>query len=343
MTPSLPLSFPALRRVHQKEKGAHRSVPQGDFHTMFNTVKAVPPQPDVAFIKEGFQIFTPAQAAMVMRDCMYDRQRKIDLHHVVTLRQVMERNGWAPKDKIDFARLPDGKLILVNGNHRMTAQAGQPRSIEWTVVIHECASFDQVHQLYFKFDTNLRKRSENNILQGVGFAEAHGLKTTTATALYRAAPLIHSGMNFTPYQSAKPDQLAMARIVDVRLQFAEKYAEEARKIEKWLAFAAPNIRSKFKGAGVMAVALVTTKHQPEAAERFWLGMFKNDRLARGDARSTLHADMLSRSYSNGMQVQTVVVPAKAWSAFFTGRPLKIIKAAAGQRIRIEGTPYTVVT
>lgn len=301
-------------------------------------------QPQLSFVREGFVTFTPAQANAILRDCTYDRQRKIDKLHVATLRELMQRGSWMPKDKLDFALL-NGRLILVNGYHRMTAQAEIGRDIEWTVAIHNCRDIAAVRGLYFGFDTNVRKRSENNILQGVGFAEQHGILVKTAKSLYRAAPIIAAGMvvGSVSVRGGSTADLKVQRIVDARLEFAEQFAAEAKIIEKLMKPADKRVSQKMTSGGFFATALVTMKHQPERAHEFWGGLFLNDRLRRGDPRSTLHADMLTRDYKQGLMQQTVVVPTKAWNAFFDGRDLKIIKVQQGQQFRLMGTPYTVRT
>lgn len=333
--------IPVLRRGSETKQGPHRSATPESMH-----MKPIPiqsgGQDPLRFIKEGFVTFTPAQANEVLRQCAYDRQRKIDKLHVATLRELMQSGSWTPKDKLDFAVI-DGRLVLVNGYHRMTAQADSGQDIEWTIATHQCADLSDVRGLYFKFDTNVRKRSESNILQGVGFGEQHGILAKTAKALYRAAPIIASGMmvGSVSHRGGTAADLRVQRIVNARLEFAEQFVAEAKAIEKLMKPADSRVAGKMMSGGFFAVALVTMKHQPERAHEFWGGLFLNDRLRRGDPRSTLHADMLTRDYKHGVMQQTVVVPTKAWNAFFESRDLKIIKVQQGQQFRLLGTPYTV--
>ena len=332
---------PVLRRGSETEQGPHRSATPESTHMKPTPIHERGQDP-LGFIREGFVTFTPAQANAVLRGCTYDRQRKIDKLHVATLRELMQRGSWTAKDKLDFAVL-DGRIILVNGYHRMTAQAESGQNIEWTVAIHQCSDVAEVRGLYFGFDTNVRKRSENNILQGVGFGEQHGILAKTAKSLYRAAPIIAAGMvvGSVSVRGGSTADLKVQRIVDARLEFAEQFAAEAKAIENLMKPADKRLAQKMMSGGFFAVALVTMKHQPERAHEFWGGLFLNDRLRRGDPRSTLHADMLTRDYKHGLMQQTVMVPTKAWNAFFEGRDLKLIKVQQGQQFRLLGTPYTV--
>lgn len=298
------------------------------------------PQNRFAFIREGFTKLTPSQASLILRECAYERQRNIDKAHVSTLREHMRLGLWADKDKLDFARLPNGTLVLVNGYHRMSAQAATTIDILWTVAIHSAQTIDDVHALYFKFDTNLRRRSDANIVQAVGFAERHGLTKTIAKAVYAAVPTIAAGMvigNRPPGEANSA--VFMRRITDLRLEQAERLAPMAARYQTWIEDALPGLRKKLLSVGVVSVALVTAHH--EQAEEFWRGLSENDGLRRGDPRNVLALDLMSRHLNQGSVQQSLYVTARAWNAFAKGEQLKIIKVYPGSRIKIIGTDYEV--
>ena len=93
------------------------------------------------------------------------------------------------------------------------------------------------------------------------------------------------------------------------------------------------------GAGVMAVALYTLRHQPARAHEFWHGVAGNDGLRKGDPRAALIADLLfNRTLNVGSHRQKVQQPALAWNAFCEGRDLKIIKCIDGAALTLWGTP-----
>lgn len=297
-----------------------------------------------SFLTEGLVKLTPAQAGFILRECAYERQRRVDPIHADTLRELMRRGSWAPKDKLDFARFPDGRVVLVNGYHRMTAQEGSGVDITWIVAIHPVETVADVHRLYFKFDTNTRRRSAENIMQGVGFAEQHGLKKTTAKALYGAVPVIAAGLKASrgvQHQKGATDADFARRIVDIRLEISSTYVPAAKLLEEWMAPAPRALRRKLYNAGVFAVALVTTHHCPEQAEAFWRGVAENDGLRRGDPRATLITDMMTREMNNGSMNQAVFSPSRAWAAFAQGQKLMQIRCLAGARVKLIGTPYEV--
>jgi hypothetical protein len=329
------LCFPALRRVQQKEKGAHRSAPQGDFHTMFSIAKAASPQPELHFINEGFQTFSPSQAALVMRECQFERQRQMSKPHVLTLAEYMRRGQWLEKSQIDFARLPNGKLVLVNGHHRMQAQIDAGASVLWSIVVHPCATEADVRGLYYRFDTNVRKRSASSILAGIAFAEDEGLSKTAAAALWEAVPTIADGLRFKRYAQAQRSILT-----DERVALCREYAAEARFMDAAIKTAPAFLRGKLFSASVFAVALVTLKFCPAQARAFWAGLCEDNGLTKGDPRKTLLLDMQSRSGATGLLASGMMATARAWSAYQQGRDLKHLKVT-GHDTPVAGTPFTV--
>lgn len=329
-------------RAGSKKTGAHpKAAPKESIHMQSTELQLTvqPMQHAATFVREGFVTLNPAQMNVILRECQYDRQRAISADHVSVLAEMMRRGLWERKDKIDFASL-DGRLILVNGYHRANAQIDAGQNIEWTIVIHSCATDAEVRSLYYRFDTNVRKRSDENILNGVDFASENKIRATTAKALFGAAPMIANGLLSGTVKSA--ENIFAKRIMDDRLETARVYAPAALVLENLIALAPEPVRKKLRIKTIFAVALVTVHHQPEVAANFWGGLTKNDGLRRGDARATLLQDIMSRNFHAGLVSQGFAVPAIAWNAFWDRRDLKVInKVSAGRTIRLHGTPYTV--
>jgi hypothetical protein len=326
--------LPVLRRDSETKQGPHRSATPESTH-MQDRATPLTLQQSSTFVREGFVTFTPAQANMVLRECRYERQRDESKAkaHIATLAEYMRRGQWLEKSQIDFARLPTGRLILVNGHHRMHAQILAASNILWSVVIHDCAGDHEVRGLYYRFDTNLRKRSSSNILSGIGFADDAGLKKQTATALWNSAPVILDGLKFKRYA-----QQERSVLTDDRIVLCRQYLDEARFMETAIAAAPAFMRRKLMSVSVFALAMVTLKHCPEKAGTFWKGLCEDDGLTKGDPRKTLLADMQSRS--GGLLASSMMATAKAWNAHYQGRDLKIVKVT-GHHVPVSGTPFTV--
>jgi hypothetical protein len=322
----------------ETNRGPHRSATPKDMQ--MNNIKQLPlAQQEPTFIKEGFIKFTPAQANFVIENCRYERQRD-ELKaagHIATLSEYMRRGQWLPKSQIDFARMSDGRVIMVNGHHRMRAQVAATCDILWSVVIHDCATDADLRSLYYRFDTDLRPRSAQNILSGIDFAGQTGLTKQASTALWNAVPIIANGLRFKRYDQGKQQR---SMLTDERLEMAMQYAVEAAKMHENIMLAPPSLRRQLYTVSNFAVALVTLKFDTPRAETFWRGVCEDDGLTKGDPRKTLLADIRARQGKDGLLASKMMAAAKAWNAYRAGRELKIIKVT-GHSVCIDGTPFTV--
>lgn len=323
-----------------RKKGAAPQCHPKDIINMKHTESAVQAQLVMPFVSEGVAKLNPAQANMILRECAYDHQRPINQMHVLTLAEHMKRGTWQPKDKLDFASLPDGKMILINGYHRMTAQVHSAKDIVWMIVVHDCPDHAAVRALYYRFDTNVRARSSENILQGVGFIDDTGMTKQLARRLFEAVPLIMSGLKIGTSKTTDQQKIA-ARIADDRLEVAREYAPFAMALAELLHPAPFNVREKLRVPAFLATAMITVKHQPELAKEFWHGMALNDGLSRSDPRAVLLRDINERTTRTGPLGTNAVIVAKAWSAFYSRRQIQLIRVTRGEVIRLLGTPYSV--
>ena len=292
-----------------------------------------------SFIREGNIKFTPAQANAVLNSHAYAKNRDItrSSRHVAVLAEIMRRGLWLPKDQIAFASL-NGDLVLVNGHHRMAAQIQSGRDIEWSVAIYPCGSDDDVSALYSRFDTNMKKRSDENIISALGLAAGASISPTMARSLWRAVPLLAN--NLKPGRRDVSDDFFVRHIADDRLEIARAYAPEAREYEQALSKAASPVKRKLLSGSITAVGLVTLKAHLSTAYQFWEGIAKNDGLRRGDPRATLIMWLMEGSSSRGAPSASIFAACKAWNYFVEGKPLQHLKVT-GNPIHVAGTIFTV--
>lgn len=318
----------------QKIGGAPQHAPKGYTHMTATNIRAVP---QVPLIREGVVTLNPAQAGWVVNNLRYENQRDESRAklHIADLREMMQRGLWRPKDQIDFARMPDGQVILINGHHRLRAQAESGKDIVWNVVIHDCADTAAVGALYYTFDTVVRKRSVNNILNGVNLAGDLDLAKQTTAALFRSVPIIIAGMRIGS------GLVEAARLIDDRLNAARQYADAARVLQGAFAPAPFNIKKRLFGGGVFAVALVTAKADPDRAYWFWHGIAENDGLKKADPRATLLKWMTFNESRSGLLSAPMIASALAWNAYIEGRNLGHIRVSGTAGVRIACTDLRV--
>lgn len=292
-----------------------------------------------SFITDGAVRLTPAQANWIVTNLAYERQRPIEIKQVTVLREMMQRGQWTERSPIDFARMPDGRMILVNGHHRMTAQAQSHRDIIWQIIVRDVPHMLAVQALYYTYDTNVRQRTSQNILAGIGYAESNGLSKTFAKNLYEAAPILAAGLSM----GKKVDDAGLInrRLIDERLPIMNRYAEAARQAEDAFGKAPGFLTKKLQSAAFFSVVLATFYHQSATADRFWRGMANDDGLAKGDPRKTLLDDVRDRNTKSGLITQNMIIATRGWNAFFEAKKLGAIRVSGAAPIPLAGTPFVV--
>ena len=318
----------ATQKNGQQPEGAARS------NTQMLHKPTVPDQQGVRdFLTEGVTRLSPLEMHRVIDNCGYENQRGVSERHVAVLTDLMRRGHWQPKSQIDFAVL-DGRYILINGYHRAYAQVRSGKTIDWSIALHQVKAEADLRSLYHAFDTNIRMRSSRDILKAAEFGSITGVTGEIADALYRAVPYLASKFATNP----KDKNWLVEKQVDRRLAIAAEYAKAANRLAAAIDGMPGSRRPKFKGGGVVAVAVATFRYQSETAWEFWSGVAHNDGLKRGDPRLALCNDFMTRK-TNGGRVDVFAPSMIAWNAFFNERQLQIIKVLDSFVPVIDGTPF----
>ena len=289
------------------------------------------------FLKAGFITLTPAQMAQIREHAQYPRQRRVDGRHVATLAEIMRRGQWSSRDKLDFARIPGRVPILINGYHRTEAQIAAGLNIEWTVVIHDCATMAEVDALYHRFDTNVRMRGSYSILNSADAAERLGIGKEVAMCVYNAAPIML--MRFRSLTAKDADSFLARNMIDDRLRLVEEYAPEAKKIQAWQVRASRMLRRRFRTAAAWAVMLATTRQQSTVADEFWPRVFDQDGLVRNDPRAVLARTMLDTSFRDPRPIMITI--ALAWNAHWRRESREYLRASSVRKIEMIGTDIEI--
>lgn len=274
-------------------------------------------------------------AARILAEYSFPGQRHIYPHHVKLLAGVMDKGEWLDNDQLTFCRLPSGKIYLVNGYHRMSAVATLGKPILFNVRVLPVTDMDAVKRAYVTFDTMNRKRSDGEVIHAMGVTDNFKLTKAVAAAIYRAAPLLANKFNRTYYQAEH-----QVRDITWRITMAEGFWHLGKSYQDAIKGADSRHKNKMLSAPVIAVALVTFKHQPEMAKRFWTAVASMASLAKNDPRLVLAKLLDSKSYQNNSKQNDIpkaaVDCAVAWNAFYENRTLTIIRDAA---FRLAGTPW----
>ncbi|WP_336800347.1 hypothetical protein [Kaistia sp. MMO-174] len=290
-----------------------------------------------ADIREGRMAIGPDLAASILKEANYSGQRKVEQRDVGVYAEMMRRGLWELSDPITFAKL-NGNLTLVNGQHRLQAVIAFGREVEFRVAVNLCSTPEEVRALYYRFDTVMRVRSNQQILNAIDLAATHGVSKGIAAATYGAIGVIANGFTVPNNYTVKTEAVAKLRIVDLRVEACEPWWPAARRIEEALKGAQTDLKPRILRGSTFAVALMTMRYQEAKAFDFWRGTARNDGLKRNDPRHVFVRDLTARDVSSGAHGQGVVAAALAWNAWFEGRSLSIIKVPQNHVLRIAGTP-----
>ena len=335
----------------QKKARRHRCVntSAGLFHEseIMNQVKQKPHgQPGsmeyllrsmVARAKDGVVNIAPGIATRILDELNFPGQRGIDSRRVFGHSHAIAKGDWMESYSLHFASLPDGRIWLVDGQHRLTAISHQDAAVPVTVRIIEMESEKAARIFYAGFDGKASVRTNVQILDAVGISGELGLSSRMTRAVYEAAPLLLN--NLEPLSgSANMKTNPKIFLQSARMAAVVEWAKQAHDYEEITKNAGKGLYEKLRKTGPCAVALYTLRHQPARAREFWKGIAENDGLRRGDPRHTLIQDLMARDMGSGSVRQRVQQSTLAWNAFCEGRDLKIIKCVTGSPLCVWGTP-----
>ena len=285
----------------------------------------------------GVVTLKPSGAKFMLEHLNFPHQRAVDDSRVFTHQHALRRGDWMEGHTITFVELPDGRVWLVDGQHRLTAISQWEGAVPVTIRLVQVESEKEARHFYAGFDQKTSVRTTTQILDAVGIAKAAGLSDAISKAVFEASTLLANGLEpLVGCANARKHKELFLQ--STRMDAVAAWAHEARTYEGLIAGAKAVLRSKLLMPGVTAVALYTLRHQPVKAVEFWQGVANNNRLASNDPRAALIADLLTRRLNAGSVRQRVQMPVVAWNAFFKHRTLQQIKCVPDAPIVVLGTP-----
>ena len=287
--------------------------------------------------KNGVITLTPEGARVILEHLNFPGQRKIkEDTRVFGHSYRIIKGDWLEGHVITFAELPDGRIWLMDGQHRLTAISKCGQRVSVTIHIVQVESEREAGEFYAGFDMASSVRTESEVIQATGTAEKAGLSPAVAKAVAEASPILANNME--PVVGSHMRKNAALFQQSARMDAVGSWATEARIFEQIISKAKRQLRGRLLKSGPMAVALYTLRHQPARAKEFWSGLAENDGLRNNDPRAALYADLLVRDLGSGSVRQRVQQSVAAWNAFYRGRSLQQIKCVPGGAITILGTP-----
>ena len=271
------------------------------------------------------------QADQIIRECCYERQRRINDDRALGLAEAIEHGTFLPNTQIAFALL-HGRLILVNGYHRLTAVSLCRQAQPFRIEIYPCASAEDVDALYLRFDQPGGVRTLTQLGAALGLADDK-LRQGSVTWLMRAIPLLMMRLERLP-PLKRP---RASRDLDRKKEEAKLWKPWAVDYQSCLDGGISSRTNRYRNAGVVAVALVTLRYQNVMAKVFWAESVRDNALESDDPRHALHLHLATAKRSV-QEFALAEACCNAWNAFFRNRRLTICKTL-GHPLRVLGTPF----
>jgi len=289
----------------------------------------------------GLVKMAPGTAKRILEELNFPGQRIIDTSRVYSHARNIVKGDWIESFAIDFVALPDGRIWLVDGQHRLTGITQQEGPTPITIRLIEVDSEKDARRVYAGYDQKRSVRTNTQIIDALDIAAETGLSRNMATSVFESASIIMN--NLEPITgSANTRKNPEFFLQNNRIEIVREWAKEAKIYEDIVKKAKNAIRVKMRTTGMVAVALYTLRHQPAKAVEFWTGVAENDGLRKNDPRATLVYDLLARSLVTGSIRQKVQQPAVAWNAWCEGRNLINLKCVDANAITLWGTPLAAV-
>lgn len=274
---------------------------------------------------------TPDQASEWLQAYAFDGQRPLRKAHVSYLANELQ-HGRLDLDQVVLCEV-NGHAYLTDGQHRLKAssEAGLPLNVN--LLRRKCANLAEVQEDYRRRDRGLT-RSAADCYQASSAVTDLGLtkaQINTVAAYFRP---MSDGFRVG---TGRP---VCIRSTDVRIEFIKDWSVEARAFFGAVEAADKLTRAPLQRAGVMSVALVTLRYQPEAARTFWSAVAHDDGLTKGMPEKAVIQFLMGTSAQDYDVCIYARYLAAGWNAKFDERELHQLRCSSVTTpIIIRGTPY----
>ena len=278
------------------------------------------------------RMMTPVEAASIIDTQVWEKQRTLRASHVQYLAGAIEL-GELSKLIVEFAEMPDGRLLLLDGQHRLHAIVRTGRELPCVLVVSRANSAKEVARIYAGIDRQ-KSRSIVDALRAYAVVTTGGIGPESLAKLTAGVAILMTGFS-KDYSFQSRSLISRVDWLEALMPEVETYVWciKGNSKEAW------NILTR---AAVVAVALATLRDVPDRAEQFWSGVATDDGLTRGDPRHTLLRwlrDTPVRAQSNAIVYAQYV--AVAWNHWYAGTQTeKLIVRNKTAPIRLLGTKFT---
>lgn len=263
----------------------------------------------------------------------FEHNRKLRTASVNRFADMMRRGEFVDGSQIRLDKV-DGKYVLVDGQHRLTAISESGQAATMVVVVSEKDTDAEVRDEYSKVDSGGFLRSLSDVVTALDVDEELPAGWVLASFASAARLIIAN------FDSRKANTVSRLAIYPTMKEFKQAINLTREWFGSGRLTGAPNTTRGFMRGGVLAVAIVTTHHaEMEVAQNFWRAAYEDDGLRRNDPRKKLNEYLRGFTRNGGgMQWKTCAVVAKCWNAYIAGDEIAQLKMPKSMP-SIALTPY----
>ena len=230
--------------------------------------------------KSGVIAIDSAQAHILLNERYFEGQRVADLPHVANIADLMESGEWVGASMLTFAKNGDGRLKLVDGQHRLRGfteycrRSDEDPKMDFSIqVVAESPS-----EAYALLDSMQKKRPASVIGKALSLAVPENLlKNALSAAAYA---LLYAGHSVIQQVGEEQKNVKAAVPYRIRRNYVDARREAFRilgdEVLKDLRQADNKVRSALTTPRVMPICLETIAASGAEAQRFWRGVVSNN-------------------------------------------------------------------
>lgn len=248
-------------------------------------------------ISSQYQLVTPATAKQWLENCRYPLQRKLRKDRIAMYAEIMRRGDWVQDKELKFACM-DGKLYLVNGQHRLSAIVASGLPQMFNVITVHVGDNEQLAAIYNTEDNNII-RTFDDVVRTTLLPNVTGICRSDLSTLKAAVVYINDNFGV---RRTKIDSWLIASQIEKIYHEPFSYFLEAISGASEKRFS--RTKKKFQRASVVSVAIVTYMESVKQfgfskVDAFWSGAAKDDGLKRGDPRKVMIEHITNTSMPSG--------------------------------------------
>ena len=221
---------------------------------------------------------TPEDAREILDKMGYDRQRNVSMRHVGALADMMMNGQWVPGGQITFTLTNGGRIVLVDGQHRLKAAVIANWSGVWCIrAIWNKAAED----IYTTMDTSFKERTAANIGKSLGLDQFSPRMQNLIIQAAAYQNIWRSDYQLPKFCYKPPVRDNVQRVNDRMDSFmmADAIVGNQR--------ATPQIKGRLAVPMAVAVVAETFHANPEEAKEFWTSVVTNGDGVAAELRDRL--------------------------------------------------------